>query len=91
MVHIGKRFIDDQELNAQFLELVIIIYRDEGLSGTVLTTKLEQAFLAGLRCQQPLIQGKFVEVFNSSIPRRVFERLIYITCSQNLELMGGHF
>ncbi|XP_053373271.1 transformation/transcription domain-associated protein-like isoform X1 [Mercenaria mercenaria] len=91
MVHIEKRFSDDQELNAQFLELVIYIYRDEGLSGTELTTKLEQAFLAGLRCQQPLIRGKFVEVFNSSIPRRVFERLLYITCSQNWELMGGHF
>ncbi|XP_052799623.1 transformation/transcription domain-associated protein-like isoform X2 [Mya arenaria] len=91
MVHIEKRFSDDAELNAQFLELVIYIYRDEALSGTELTSKLEQAFLAGLRCQQPQIRQKFVEVFNSSIPRRVFDRLLYITCSQNWEAMGSHF
>lgn len=91
MVHIEKRFSEDQDLNAQFLELVIYIYRDEALSGTELTSKLEQAFLAGLRCQQPSIRQKFVEVFNSSIQRRVFDRLLYITCSQNWEAMGNHF
>ena len=30
-------------------------------------------------------------MFNGSIPRRVFDRLLYITCSQNWEAMGGHF
>ncbi|XP_052224459.1 transformation/transcription domain-associated protein-like isoform X9 [Dreissena polymorpha] len=91
MVHIEKRFSEDLELNAQFLELVIYIYRDEALSGTELTSKLEQAFLGGLRCSQPAIRHKFVEVFNASIPRRVFDRLLYITCSQNWEAMGAHF
>lgn len=67
------------------------VFRDEALSGTELTSKLEQAFLGGLRCSQPAIRHKFVEVFNASIPRRVFDRLLYITCSQNWEAMGAHF
>ncbi|KAL3832377.1 hypothetical protein ACJMK2_024027 [Sinanodonta woodiana] len=91
MMHVEKRFPDDHELNAQFLELVNYIYRDEALSGTELTSKLEPAFLAGLRCNQSHIRHKFVEVFDNSIPKRVFDRLLYITCSQNWESMTSHF
>lgn len=65
--------------------------RDEALSGSELTAKLEPAFLSGLRCAQPLIRAKFFEVFDNSMKRRVYERLLYITCSQNWEAMGSHF
>ncbi|KAJ8314001.1 hypothetical protein KUTeg_008562 [Tegillarca granosa] len=91
MQHVEKRFSEEQELNTQFLDLVNYIYRDESLCGTELTSKLEPAFLAGLRYTQPNIRQKFVEVFENSIPRRIFERLLYITCSQNWEAMGSHF
>ncbi|KAK6165821.1 hypothetical protein SNE40_022660 [Patella caerulea] len=91
MQNVEKRFPDDQDLNAQFLDLVNYIYRDESLSGSELTSKLESAFLAGLKCNQPLIRQKFVEVFENSMPRKVFDRLLYITCSQNWETMGSHF
>lgn len=66
-------------------------YRDEALSGSELTAKLEPAFLSGLRCAQPLIRAKFFEVFDNSMKRRVYERLLYVTCSQNWEAMGNHF
>ncbi|XP_074658755.1 transformation/transcription domain-associated protein-like [Tubulanus polymorphus] len=91
MQNVEKRFSTDTDLNAQFLELVNYIYRDEGLTGSELTSKLEQAFLAGLRCNQPTIRQKFFEVFDNSIKRRVNERLLYICCSQNWETMAGHF
>lgn len=65
--------------------------RDETLSGSELTAKLEPAFLSGLRCAQPLIRAKFFEVFDNSMKRRVYERLLYVTCSQNWEAMGNHF
>ncbi|KAH0631953.1 hypothetical protein JD844_019873 [Phrynosoma platyrhinos] len=91
MTYIEKRFPEDLELNAQFLDLVNYVYRDESLSGSELTAKLEPAFLSGLRCAQPLIRAKFFEVFDNSMKRRVYERLLYITCSQNWEAMGNHF
>ncbi|XP_058013081.1 transformation/transcription domain-associated protein [Ahaetulla prasina] len=91
MTYIEKRFPEDLELNAHFLDLVNYVYRDENLSGSELTAKLEPAFLSGLRCTQPLIRAKFFEVFDSSMKRRVYERLLYITCSQNWEAMGNHF
>uniref|UniRef100_A0A8D2JJ48 Transformation/transcription domain associated protein n=1 Tax=Varanus komodoensis TaxID=61221 RepID=A0A8D2JJ48_VARKO len=91
MTYIEKRFPEDLELNAQFLDLVNYVYRDENLSGSELTAKLEPAFLSGLRCAQPLIRAKFFEVFDNSMKRRVYERLLYITCSQNWEAMGNHF
>uniref|UniRef100_A0A8C1XW97 Transformation/transcription domain-associated protein n=1 Tax=Cyprinus carpio TaxID=7962 RepID=A0A8C1XW97_CYPCA len=91
MTYIEKRFPDDLELNAQFLDLVNYVYRDENLSGSDITSKLEPAFLSGLRCTQPLIRAKFFEVFDASMKRRVYERLLYICCSQNWEAMGSHF
>ncbi|XP_019712847.1 transformation/transcription domain-associated protein isoform X1 [Hippocampus comes] len=91
MTYIEKRFPDELELNAQFLDLVNYVYRDETLSGSDITSKLEPAFLSGLRCTQPLIRAKFFEVFDASMKRRVYERLLYICCSQNWEAMGNHF
>ncbi|MEQ2212986.1 hypothetical protein XENOCAPTIV_007827 [Xenoophorus captivus] len=91
MTYIEKRFPDELELNAQFLDLVNYVYRDESLSGSDITSKLEPAFLSGLRCTQPVIRAKFFEVFDASMKRRVYERLLYICCSQNWEAMGSHF
>ena len=65
--------------------------RDESLRNTELTSKLEPAFLAGLRCSQSDLRQKFVEVFDASIRRRLFDRLHYIITSQNWESMAGHF
>ncbi|KAK5880957.1 hypothetical protein CesoFtcFv8_021811 [Champsocephalus esox] len=59
MTYIEKRFPDELELNGQFLDLVNYVYRDESLSGSDITSKLEPAFLSGLRCTQPLIRAKF--------------------------------
>ena len=62
MQYVEKRFSEDTELMAQFLELVIHVYRDETLRNTELTAKLEPAFLSGLRCTQPHIRAKFFQV-----------------------------
>ncbi|XP_030846194.1 transformation/transcription domain-associated protein [Strongylocentrotus purpuratus] len=91
MQYVEKRFPDESELNAQFLELVNWVYRDDSLAGSELTSKLEPAFLSGLRCSQPHIRTKFFEVFNSSIRRRLFDRLLYLIDSQNWEAMGSHY
>ncbi|KAF5288689.1 hypothetical protein FQR65_LT11954 [Abscondita terminalis] len=91
MQYIEKRFSDDSELNAQFLELVNYVYTDEQLKQTELTSKLEPAFLSGLRCTQPHIRSKFFKVFDSSMRRRLHDRLLYITCSQNWDAIGPHY
>ena len=91
MQNVEKRFPDDLELNGQFLEMVNFVYRDDTLKGSELTSKLEPAFLAGLRCVQPAIRAKFFEVFDSSMRKRLHDRLLYVVCSQNWEAMGPHF
>ncbi|KAH9644539.1 hypothetical protein HF086_002340 [Spodoptera exigua] len=91
MQYVEKRFPDDLELNALFLELINYVYRDEHLKMTELSMKLEPAFLAGLRCPQPSIRAKFFEVYDQSVRRRIFDRLLYIICSQNWEHIGQHF
>ncbi|XP_050299225.1 transcription-associated protein 1 isoform X2 [Anthonomus grandis grandis] len=89
--YVEKRFPNDNELNAQFLELVNYVYTDEHLKTTELTSKLEPAFLAGLRCNQPHIRAKFFKVFDESMKRRLYDRLLYIVCSQNWEAIGQHY
>lgn len=91
MQYVEKRFGADQELNAQFLELINYIYRDEQLKQSELTSKLEAAFLAGLRCNQPSIRAKFFEIFDGSMRRRLHDRLLYIICSQAWDSIGQHY
>ena len=91
MQYVEKRFPDDADLNAQFLELINYVYRDEQLRNTELTSKLEPAFLSGLRCIQPHIRAKFFQVFDSSMRKRLHDRLLYVVCSQNWEAMGPHY
>lgn len=91
MQNVEKRFPTDLELTGMFLELINFIYRDESLKSTELNGKLEPAFLSGLRCVQPSIRDKFFQVFDTSIRRKLHERLMYIVCSQNWEAMGPHY
>lgn len=78
MQYVEKRFSEDTELMAQFLELVNHVYRDEMLRNTELTAKLEPAFLAGLRCTQPPIRAKFFQVNYQFI-------LYYLSCLNNIK------
>ncbi|XP_012223234.1 transformation/transcription domain-associated protein isoform X2 [Linepithema humile] len=91
MQYVEKRFPEDLELNRQFLELVNYVYRDETLKATELSNKLEQAFLAGVRCVQPQVRAKFFEVFDGSMKRRLQDRILYIVVSQNWENIGQHY
>ncbi|XP_044261128.1 transcription-associated protein 1 [Tribolium madens] len=91
MQYVEKRFPEDADLNAQFLELVSYVYTDVNLKTTELTSKLEPAFLAGLRCNQPHIRAKFFKIFDESMRRRLHDRLLYIVCSQNWEAIGQHY
>lgn len=91
MQNVEKRFPGDQDLIGAFLDLINFIYRDDQLKSTELNSKLEPAFLSGLRCSQPQIREKFFQVFDSSIKKRLYDRLLYIVCSQNWEAMGSHY
>ncbi|XP_058058029.1 transcription-associated protein 1 isoform X2 [Anopheles bellator] len=91
MQYVEKRFADDAELNGQFLELVNYIYRDEVLKVTELTSKLEAAFVAGLRCPNPHIRAQFFEVFDGSMRRRLHDRLLYVICSHAWDSIGQHY
>ncbi|XP_044312545.1 transcription-associated protein 1 isoform X1 [Drosophila rhopaloa] len=91
MQNVEKKFNDETELNVQFLEIINFIYRDEILKQTELTSKLEGAFLNGLRFQNPHIRAKFFEILDSSMRRRLHDRLLYIICSQAWDTIGSHY
>lgn len=91
MQNVEKKFTDEIELNIQFLEIINFIYRDETLKQTELTNKLEGAFLNGLRFQNPNVRSKFFEILDSSMRRRLHDRLLYIICSQAWDTIGSHY
>lgn len=91
MQYVEKKFADEIELNVQFLEIINFIYRDEVLKQTELTSKLEGAFLNGLRFQNPHIRAKFFEILDASMRRRLHDRLLYIICSQAWDTIGSHY
>ncbi|CAB3995848.1 Transformation transcription domain-associated, partial [Paramuricea clavata] len=91
MPNYEKRFPEDSELHAQYLELINYVYSDDSLLATELAAKLEPAFMSGLKCTQPQIRSRFMEVFDKSVSKKLYERLLYIFCSQNWESMKSHF
>ncbi|MCL4119613.1 UNVERIFIED_CONTAM: hypothetical protein GTU68_032019, partial [Idotea baltica] len=91
MQYVEKRFAEDSELMGIFLELINYVYRDDVFKSSELTSKLEPAFLSGLRSSQPHIRAKFFQVFNESMTSKLYDRLLYIVCSQNWENMGPHY
>jgi transformation/transcription domain-associated protein len=91
MLNFEKRFSDDQELHQNFLEIVSYVYKDKNLAGSELTARLEPAFLAGLKSVNPTIREKFMEVFDNSMKKKLFDRLMYIISSQNWEPIGKHY
>nr|XP_018666778.1 transformation/transcription domain-associated protein isoform X1 [Ciona intestinalis]XP_018666779.1 transformation/transcription domain-associated protein isoform X2 [Ciona intestinalis] len=92
LMNIDKRFTSEHlDIHTGFLDLVNYVYRDESLSGSELTSKLEPAFLSGLRCTNPTTRRSYFEVFDNSIPQNLYDRLLYMICSQNWEAMGTHY
>ncbi|XP_076255473.1 transcription-associated protein 1-like [Rhynchophorus ferrugineus] len=91
MQNIDKRFSDNNDLSAQFLEVVNFIYNNNSLKNTELTSKLEPAFLAGLRCSQPNVRAKFFKVCDDTMVKRLYDRLLYIISSQNWSTIGEHY
>lgn len=89
--HIESRFANELPLNVQFLELIHFIYSDPELNTIDLTSKLDQAFLAGLRCSQPEIRKKFYEFFDESVERNLYDRLLYILSTKAWDSIGHHY
>ena len=89
--HIESRFSNEHSLNVQFLELIHFIYSDSELNTIELTSKLDQAFLAGLRCSQPEIRKKFYDFFDESVQRNLYDRLLYILSTKAWDSIGHHY
>jgi transformation/transcription domain-associated protein len=79
---------NDESLISDFLHLILDIYTEPSLARSELTVRLEQAFLLGCRNRDAVVRYKFLEVFDNSISRRLFERMHYLLGVQNWESLG---
>jgi transformation/transcription domain-associated protein len=89
--HIESRFAQDLQLNVQFLELIHFIYSDDDLNVTELTSKLDQAFISGLRCTQADVRKKFYAFFDEIVEKSIFDRLLYILTTKSWSSISQNF
>jgi transformation/transcription domain-associated protein len=78
----------DDSLVRDFLDLILDIYTESSFARSELTVRLEQAFLLGCRNRDAPVRYKFLDVFDKSISRHVFERMHYLLGVQNWESLG---
>lgn len=69
---------DDDKLTEAFLTIVRDIYLNPSLCGTELTSKLEPAFLFGLRWKNSALRREFFEIFHQSMETTLFRRLFHL-------------
>jgi transformation/transcription domain-associated protein len=82
---------DDPTLFTSFLQLIYDIYTQPSLKRTDLTTRLEPAFLLGTRTTDPELRSRFIDLFNSNLPRSMAGRLQYILASQSWESLSSSY
>lgn len=90
---IDKRYNDNAELQQTFLQTIAFVYKDDAYNtNTDFKTKLENAFLSGLKSTNPQIRQTFFDICNTSLATTdLYERLCFIIVSQNWEPFGVHY
>ena len=83
----------EHKLFTHFLNIILFVYKMPGATTTEreLTDKLEPAFMCGLRSRDPKLRAAFFDMYDTSKPRDVAERLAYIFRDQDWGMMGHHF
>jgi hypothetical protein len=89
-ITVEKRYADNMEIQQIFLHTIAHVYTDEMYcTNQEFKIKLENAFLAGLKCSNTQIRQQFFDLFNSNLNTTdLFDRLCFIIVSQNWEPFG---
>src|SRR5436305_15298991 len=81
----------DNNLVNYYLRLILEVYENPESVRTELTTRLEPAFMFGVRCDDYQLRNKFIDVFSASMSPNIFSRLNYILAIQNWESNAHHY
>ena len=97
-------FIEQESLKylvSDLAKLVAAVYKDEGLAGTEITTRLESAFnmsicvvTGKLHIEDPAlfsIKNDLIKTLTTHVKRKPSDRLAYIFASHNWEFMGQRY
>ena len=81
----------DNNLVNDYLRLILEVYENPETQRTELTTRLEPAFMFGVRCDDYELRNKFIDVFSRSMSNNIFSRLNYIIAIQNWEYNAQYY
>ena len=97
-------FVEQESLKcliSDLAKLVASVYKDEGLAGTEITTRLESAFnmsicvvTGKLHIEDPAlfsIKNDLIKTLTTHVKRKPSDRLAYIFASHNWEFMGQRY
>ncbi|EPQ29591.1 uncharacterized protein PFL1_02810 [Pseudozyma flocculosa PF-1] len=82
---------DNEQLLADYLDLIHSIYTTPAFARTELTVRLENAFLLGCRHKDPEIRQKFIAIFDRTLVRSLPGRMLYLLGHQSWEYLAEHF
>ncbi|KAN0059794.1 transcription-associated protein 1 [Thecaphora frezii] len=81
----------NDQLLADYLDLIHSIYTTPAFARTELTVRLENAFLLGCRHKDPEIRQKFIAIFDRTLIRSLSGRLLYLLGHQSWEYLAEHY
>ncbi|CAL8112353.1 unnamed protein product [Orchesella dallaii] len=77
-----------EELSKLFLRLVLTVYQEGKFEGKELRGHLSFSFFRGMSHSQTEMREKFFDVYEASINRHVYDRLLHILSYQNWAFLG---
>ncbi|KAL6045043.1 putative transformation/transcription domain-associated protein [Balamuthia mandrillaris] len=83
--------MEDKELQNGFLYLVYHVYSNLDSSHRTDQAKLEPAFMAGLRCNDPTVRATFYGIYHKRIGKSLWQRLNHIITNQNWEPLADGY
>lgn len=81
----------DNNLVNDYLQLILEVYENPDTQRSELTTRLEPAFMFGVRCDDYELRNRFLSVFSDSISPNIFSRLNYVISIQNWDSIAQHY
>lgn len=83
--------LNDVRLMDAFLDIIYEVYSRPIFARTELRSRLEGAFLHGLRAENTAKRNLFIELLDANIPRNIGARLRHVFETQRWELAGSYY
>lgn len=91
LVPFKTELLSAQKLSSLYLNIVLDVYSRAEFAKTELRSRLEGAFLRGLRSESLGTRRQFFDIVNKSLPKSLASRIKYVFETQRWDLLGSQY